>query len=182
MEHNQKTMRNVLNPLFYSRSLTTLPAEAHGLYLNLLGDQYANLCGVMKWTPARIALRNPGMTPEDVTENVRLLEERGFVILDEEAKKLWVRHRFQLDDELHNDIEKVGRFNEQLDSIGSPFITEGLRIELERLRAEHPEWECWKHLDWKRLYRRGETALLHPQWGQWDAVDWRQMENDLDGE
>jgi hypothetical protein len=83
--------RFVLNTDVWSSEYTELSLEEHGMYTLLCSQKMVSLCGVMHYSPKRLALLTRGATPESVERVVAALEALRYVVVDRDTDELIIR-------------------------------------------------------------------------------------------
>ncbi len=68
-----------------------LPWEAQWLYQTVLSQRDLSWCGVLTWSPGRIARLAKGLTRAKVEAALKQLVRARFVVVDRETDELWVR-------------------------------------------------------------------------------------------
>ena len=85
-----------------------LPVEAQHLYFLLLTSPTLTLAGVTDWRPGRLASLAAGWTAEDVREAAQMLQERRYILADEDTEEVLVRTLVKHDGVLRNPKTAIG--------------------------------------------------------------------------
>lgn len=81
----------LLTSIWADRLFTALPADAQRVYLLAMSQPNVSYAGVVPFTEKRWASLAPDTTPGYIADAVNVLEDRGYVLLDDETEELWVR-------------------------------------------------------------------------------------------
>ena len=117
------------------------PLEQH-LYFTLWTHPGLTYCGVLDWRPGRIAAMAGGWTAPDVRASAVALSERRFVVVDEDTEELLIRSWIRHDGLMKQPRMAVSMVNAYA-CVVSATIRGVIAHEVQRLAAEHPEWQCW---------------------------------------
>ena len=115
---------------------------AQALYFRLITSPTMNLAGVADWRPKRLAALTAGMTAGMVEENAREMEERGYVVVDEDTEEILVRS-FVRHDGLIKTPNIAAAMVKDYAGVASRDLRAVIVHELRRLHDENPEMSGW---------------------------------------
>lgn len=119
-----------------------LPWQAQALYLQLISSPTMNLCGVADWRPKRIAALTADITPADVEKAAGVLQERGYVVVDDDTEEILVRSFIR-----HDGLIKTPNIAAAMVKDYAGTASESLRgvvvHELHRLHDDDPGMKGW---------------------------------------
>ena len=119
-----------------------LAVPAQHMYILLLSQPRLTFVGILDYLPKRFAQLSAKATVRSVTSAIAALEERGYVIHDEEHEELLIRSFVRRDGLLKSpNVTKamVTDFN----TVGSSVLRDVLVEELRRSYDEAPEMKGW---------------------------------------
>lgn len=134
---------NIQVSIWGNPDVRALPPMHQWLYLQLWTHPDLSYSGVLDWRPGKnIAPLSAGTTAADITALVPLLQERRFVVLDEDTEEILLRSYFRHDGLLKQRNLAVSMVN-AYSATGSNPIRAAIILELQRLRNEFPDWSAW---------------------------------------
>ena len=114
---------------------TALAQADQRTYLMVLSQPGISLCGVLAWTPGRLARMAADSTPESVTASIARLADARFLVVDFDTDELLVRSFIRYDGVWRNRKTRTAMFA-QRDQIMSPMIRSSLDGEIHRATIE----------------------------------------------
>lgn len=112
------------------------------LYFQLLSHPTLTYAGVADWRPGRIAMFSNNGAAEIVRQRAGVLQERGFVLIDDDSEEILVRSFIKHDGILKQPKLAVAMGNAYA-AIASRKIREVVAYEVQKQHARHPELSCW---------------------------------------
>lgn len=117
------------------RSLTP---KAQHLYFMLLTSPNLNMAGIADWRPQRIVRMAAGWTTSAVTNAAEELEDRGFIVIDEDSEEVLVRSFVRHDGVLKSPNITRAMVKDYA-AAGSDLIRETIAQEVQRGAREEPD-------------------------------------------
>lgn len=142
-----------------------LPPMAQYLYFLILTDPDLSYCGVSDWRPNRIAPKASGLTVAAVQAAAVILTDARLLVIDEGTEEVLVRSFLRHDGVMaHNKLCVSAAM--AYGAVASNAIRGVIVHELNRLKAEFPEWPCWRRQQvMEVLKRRALDPGLAPRFG-----------------
>src|SRR3990170_6574928 len=134
---------NIQTSIWGNPDVRALPPMQQWLYLQMWTHPDLTYAGVLDWRPGKnLAPLSEGTSAQEIRDLIPLLQERRFVVLDEDTEEILLRSYFRHDGLLKNPSTAVSMANAYA-STGSNMIRGVTIHELLRLREEHPDWKGW---------------------------------------
>src|SRR5687768_8257407 len=86
-----RTFAPIVTSIWMDEGFRSLPALAQRVYILAFSQPEISYCGVVSFTARRWARMACDTKVSDIEEAVAVLEERRFVVLDEDTEELFVR-------------------------------------------------------------------------------------------
>lgn len=122
-----------------------LDDAAQALYLRLLSAPTMTLAGVCDWRPKRQAILTKGMTVRGVESAGRSLEERHYIVIDEDTDEVLVRTFVKHEGVVANPKTAAGLVG-AFGKVTSVKLRLALSLELNNLRDAEPDLKGWDYL------------------------------------
>lgn len=120
-----------------------LSMPAQWLYKLLLTHPQTNRAGVSDWRPNRLAPLARGVTASDVRSMAAELEERFFIVTDDDTEEVLIRSYVKHDGVMKQPNMAVTMANDWT-GIASNRLRRVVAFEVQRLRDEQPDLPGWK--------------------------------------
>lgn len=134
---------NIKTTIWGDPTVRSLSLEHQGLYTQLWTHPDLSYAGVLDWRPGRnVAPLSAGSTAESIRALIPELEQKLFVIVDEDTEEILLRSYHRHDGLMKNPSLAVSSAKAYA-AIGSNMLRGVIVHELTRLREESPEWKCW---------------------------------------
>ncbi len=133
-----------------------LSDSAQALYFRLLTSARLNFCGVTDWRPKRLAQLAGGLTERKVTAAGEELQDRGYVVLDDDSEEVLIRSFMRHDGVLASPNLATALVNDYGDTLSVP-IRRAIVNELHRLHEDQPDLKGWE--------KAAELLALEPSSG-----------------
>lgn len=124
-----RTYGRVLTATWQDDDWRLLPSDAQHLYLLLVSQPDISPCGVLPYVPRRWAAMAVDLDVEDVEHRLRVLEDRRFVIVDDDTGELVIRSYVRHDGGLAN-TKMRGAIRNGLEEIHSSTIRRAVEAEI----------------------------------------------------
>lgn len=119
-----------------------LPKDAKLLYFTLLTMPALSYCGVVDWRPKRLNTFSPDFPYDQILVAASILEERYYVVIDEDTEELLIRS-FIRNDGLMKEPRMAVSMARAYGAVGSRKIQGVIVHELRRLHQDFPELKGW---------------------------------------
>lgn len=119
-----------------------LSRDAQWLYELLLTHPDTNRAGVGDWRPGRLSRMAAATTTADVRAAAQELEQRFFVVIDEDTEEILVRSYVKYDGVLRQPNMSVTMANDWT-GVASARLRGVIAFEVQKLSVSRPEWPVW---------------------------------------
>lgn len=133
---------NITTSIWGHPDFRALPPLQQWLYLQMWTHPDTSYVGVLDWRPGKQAQLSEGTTADFIRGVVPLLQERMFVVLDEDTEEILLRPYLRWDGLLKQPKLAVSMTNAYA-ATGSNLLRGVVIHELLKLRREHPEYRAW---------------------------------------
>ena len=121
-----------LTSIWTDNDFISLPGLAQRMYLFLLSQPDLSHAGLLPLRARRWAAKTPGTTADDIENELAILDEARFVVVDYDTEELLIR-TFVRNDGVYKQPKVMLRMREDARLIESPILRAAFRAELERL-------------------------------------------------
>jgi len=120
-----------------------LSRDAQWLYELLLTHPDTNRAGVSDWRPGRLAKMAAGTTADDIRRIAAELEQRFFVVIDEDTEEILVRSYVKYDGVLKQPNMTVTMVNDWA-GVASSRLRAVVAFEVQKVKAARPDMPAWR--------------------------------------
>lgn len=137
-----RSYARIMTSIWQDPDFASLPSSAQRLYLLLISQQSVSLCGVLAHTPNRWVACAPDTTPNQIAQDLGVLEQDRFVVVDRTTDEILIRSFIRHDSGIGSGNGNLikGMWN-SLNEVLSPRLVEAVLAELgdrDDLWAEAP--------------------------------------------
>lgn len=136
----------ILVSIWSNEDFKQLAPEYQHMYFVLSSQPRMNLCGVLDFIPSRIAQTSYELTIDDVTQRVKWLESKRYVVLDQDTGELLIRTFIRHDGLLKNPKVSTGMAADYGEVMSQKLRDEILK-ELRRCYDEDPDMKGWPAIE-----------------------------------
>jgi len=135
---------NIFTNIWTDTDWRSLSGDEQHLYLLLMTHPDLSYAGVCDWRPGRLAKMRSDATKTDMERIGRALQEKQFILIDEETEEVLIRSYIRHDGVLKQPNLSVSFVN-AYGAAASPEIRMLIIHELKRLVDEFPDWSAFKN-------------------------------------
>lgn len=136
----------ILVSIWSDEDFKALDPEYQHMFFVLVSQPRMNLCGVIDFIPSRIAQASHALTIDDVTQRVKWLDSKRYVVHDADTGELLIRSFIRHDGLLKNPKVTVGMATDYGEVMSSALRDQILK-ELRRCYEEDPDMKGWASIE-----------------------------------